>query len=264
MTCEAYEHRPVHGGVFPLFCSGFKIDLSLMTSVLVRWFSLEIRPAFFLLVSLLLLAVPERAQEAKESAATVSFSLDFPQSIPDHYVLSVSADGRASYESTGKLTPDSSPGDPFLFDFTISPATCKRIFELAAKAKFFEGQIDSGKQNLAFTGAKVLTYTNGAHRSRAAYNYSPVPAVQELTAIFQNMSTTLEFGRRLDYYHHHQKLALEEELKRMEQMAHEKNLEEIQAVASILQPIVADPSVLNVTRARAQRLLKGVGAGAAR
>jgi hypothetical protein len=59
-------------------------------------------------------------------------------------------------------------------------------------------------------------------------------------------------------------LALEEELKRMEQMANEKNLEEIQAVAPILQRIVADPSVLNVTRARGQRLLKGVGTGAAR
>jgi hypothetical protein len=246
------------------FCSCFKIDLSLMTSVLARCFSPGIGPAFLVLVNLLLLAAPECAQEAKELVAIVSFSLDFPQSIPDRYVLSVSADGRASYESTGKLTPDSSPGDPFLFDFTISPASCKRILELAAKAKFFEGQIDSGKHNLASTGAKVLSYTNGAHSSQAAYNYSPVPAVQELTAIFQNMSTTLEFGRRLDYYHHHQKLALEEELKRMEQMANEKNLEEIQALAPILQRIVADPSVLNVTRARAQRLLKGVGTGLAR
>jgi hypothetical protein len=85
--------------------------------------------------------------------------------------------------------------------------------------------------------------------------------VQELTALFQNISTTLEFGRRLDYYHHYQKLALEEELKRMEEMVREKSLDEVQAVAPILQQIVADQSVINVTRARARRLLAGSGAG---
>ncbi len=83
--------------------------------------------------------------------------------------------------------------------------------------------------------------------------------MQELTTLFQNISTTLEFGRRLDYYHHYQKLALEEELKQMEQMVKEKNLDELPAVAPILKTILADQSVMNVTRARAQRLLYLMG-----
>jgi hypothetical protein len=190
------------------------------------------------------------------SAATVTFTLDFPHSMPDHYSFSVSSDGRATYDSTGKLTAESEDGDPFHNDFTLSSDTCRKIFDLTSKAKYFEGEVDSGKRNLASTGVKVLTYTSGEHTSKATYNYSPNPAVQQLTAIFQNMSTTLEFGRRLDYFHRHQKLALEEELKRMEQMAREKNLEEVSAVAPILQAIAADHSVLNVTRARAQRLLE--------
>src|ERR1700741_2146979 len=197
------------------------------------------------------------AQEAEAPAASVRFSLDFPQSIPDHYEIAVSSEGQASYDSTGKLTPESEPGDPFHLEFIISPASTHRIFDLAAKAKYFDGKIDSGKRNLASTGAKVLSYKDATRNTRAEYNYSPIPAVQEITALFQNMSSTLEFGRRLDYYHHHQKLALEDELKRMEEMAHEKDLEEIQAVAPILQRIVDDKSVLNVTRARAQRLLAG-------
>jgi len=202
------------------------------------------------------------AQEAK-TPGSVRFSLDFPQSIPDHYAIAVSSEGRASYDSTGKLTPESEPGDPFHLDFSISPASTHRIFDLAAKAKYFDGKIDSGKRNLASTGAKVLSYKDATRNTRAEYNYSPIPAVQEITALFQNMSSTLEFGRRLDYYHHHQKLALEDELKRMEEMAREKDLEEIQAVAPILQRIVDDKSVLNVTRARAQRLLAGSSVRAA-
>jgi hypothetical protein len=202
--------------------------------------------------------------QAQTSAApaTITFSLDFPQSIPDHYVVTLSSDRHASYESTGKLTPQADPGDPFVEDFTMSPDTTRKIFELTAKAKYFEGQIDSGNRKLASTGVKVLKYAEGARKIEATYNYSPNLAVQQITAIFQNISATLEFGRRLDFYHHHQKLALEDELKRMEEMANSKSLGEIQAVAPILQSIVDDHSVLNVTRARAQRLLNGANAAA--
>jgi hypothetical protein len=229
----------------------------------------SVRPSLFpalafLLSGLFFLTSPVPAQTSSPTVATVGFSLDFPQSIPDHYALTVSSDGHATYDSTGKLTVDSDPGDPFHLDFTISPGTRERIFNLAAKAKYFEGKVDSGKRNIASTGDKTLTYKDGTRSTKAAYNYSPVPAVQELTALFQNLSTTLEFGRRLDYYYRYQKLALEEELKRMEQMVKDKSLEEVQAVAPILQRIMNDQSVINVTRARAQRLLNGGGVAASR
>jgi hypothetical protein len=198
------------------------------------------------------------AQNAK--TPTISFTLDFPQSIPDHYSITVASDGHAEYNSTGKLTPDSEPPDPFHLEFTISSATRQKIFDLAAKAKYFDGKVDSGKRNIASTGKKVLSYRDGQRNTQAEYNYSPMPAVQELTTVFQNISTTLEFGRRLDYYHHYQKLALEEELKRMEEMTRDHNLDELQAVAPILQAIATDQSVINLARARAQRLLALSGA----
>lgn len=222
------------------------------------------RVQLWLLVGATILPSLGIAQDSKTAVATVTFSLDFPQSIPDHYVLTISSDGHAGYDSTGKLTPESEPTDPFHLDFTVSPSTREKVFDLSAKAKYFEGKIDSGKRNIASTGAKVLSYRDSQRSSQSAYNYSPLPAVQELTALFQNISTTLEFGRRLDYYHHYQKLALEEELKRMEEMVREKSLDEVQAVAPILQQIVADQSVMNVTRGRAQRLLNGTGAVASR
>jgi len=86
-----------------------------------------------------------------------------------------------------------------------------------------------------------------------------VPAVQELTAFFQGLSTTLEFGHRLDYYLRYQKLALDEELKKMEEMSNSHELEEISAVAPVLQKIVDDPAVIKVVRARAERLLQPAG-----
>ena len=196
-----------------------------------------------------------RAQET----ATVTFTFDFPDSEPSHYSISISSDSHATYSSDGKLSPQSE-GDPFRLDFTISQSTRAHIFDLTKRARYFEGNIDSGKKGLASTGSKTLTYKDSRRSTQATYNYSPLPAVQELTSLFQNLSTTMEFGRRLEYYHRYQKLALDEELKRMEEMWKQNSLEEVAAVAPILQRIATDPSVINVVRARAQRLLEGAGA----
>ncbi|MGB9282472.1 MAG: hypothetical protein WCB59_00550, partial [Candidatus Sulfotelmatobacter sp.] len=74
---------------------------------------------------------------------------------------------------------------------------------------------------------------------------------------------TLDYGRRLTYYHRYQKLALDDELKRMETQAKDNELSEIQGVAPVLQGIVEDSSVINVVRARAKALIQMGSGGAA-
>jgi len=194
------------------------------------------------------------ASWAQSAAPTVSFSLSFPGSEPDRYSVAVPMNGDATYWSDGKLT-QGAEADDFKLTFAVTPATRARIFDLAKKAHYFAGEVDSKKKDLAFTGTKVLIYNDGQKESRASYNYSPVTAVQELTELFQDMSSTLEFGRRLEYYHRYQKLALDEELKRMEEMANENQLHELSAVAPVLHEIAEDNSVINPVRVRAQRML---------
>ncbi len=101
-----------------------------------------------------------------------------------------------------------------------------------------------------------MSYKDGQRESSAEYNYSPVPAVQQLTTLFQGVASTLEFGRRLAHYRHYQKLALDDELKRMEAEARSGQLSEVAAVKPILQEIYEDNSVMNVVRARAQRIME--------
>ena len=189
----------------------------------------------------------------------VTFTLDFPGSQPEHYSLRVQSDGAAHYESSGRLSPDSDETDSFDLDFTASPATRQKIFELAAKAGYFQKNLESHHKNIAFTGNKTLTYKGGKRSGESTFNYSSQPAAQELTSLFQDLSTTLEFGRRLHYDHRYQKLALDEELKRMEEMARTNPLVELTAIAPILQQIIGDATVMNVSRARAQRLLERAG-----
>jgi hypothetical protein len=202
---------------------------------------------------LLLFSVAASAQPSP--TAMITFSIDFPGSIPEHYRLEIRPTGLCHYESSGRLSPEVDYQESYAADVVLSAAGRARMFDLAAQAHYFEGEIDYRKRRLANTGAKTLSYSDGQRNTRASYNYSEIVPVQQLTQQIQRIATTLEFGRRLLYYHRYQRLALEDELKRMEEMARGNTLEEVQAVAPMLAKIAADATVLNVSRVRAQRLL---------
>jgi hypothetical protein len=203
-------------------------------------------------VLILVCSLPSHAADP----ATVKFSLDFAGSDPDHYSISVGADGHATYECSAKISADSDEREAYQSEFTFSDATRARIFELAAQAHYFSGKVDSGNRKLAFTGTKKLVYTDGKRGNTAEFNYSPSPPVQQLTAIFQGAAATLEYGRRLAHFHRYQKLALDDELKSMEDQARRGEIAELQAIKPILQQIYDDSSVLNVVRARALRIME--------
>jgi hypothetical protein len=213
--------------------------------------------ARYLLLSLVLMSAPAFAQNESVISPlppTVTFTLDFPESLPSHYSIRVTRDGKASYESMGKLTPDAD-GDPFSYNFTMSAANLARIFDLATLAQYFDDEVDYKKGRQAYTGKKTLGYKDTTRHHETVYNYSTHPEIQQLTRIFQGIAQTMESARRLQYFHHYQRLAIEDELKRIEEMAKNKDFEELQAIAPVLQEILDDKSILTVTRVRAQRLL---------
>ncbi|HET7441852.1 MAG TPA: hypothetical protein VFJ47_11175 [Terriglobales bacterium] len=195
----------------------------------------------------------QKAPAENTALPVVTFTLDFPQSDPEHYSIRVANDGHASYDSSEKPSPESEQAETFHFNFTLGEVSRRKIFDLAAQARYFQSHVES-KHRVASTGTKILAYRDAQRSNQTTYNYSQIPAVQELTNLFQNMAQTLEFVRRLQYDYRYQKLALDEELKRMEEMAKTNTVSEMQAAEPILKQIAADPSVINVVRARAQRL----------
>ena len=192
---------------------------------------------------------------------TIGFTCDFPGSVPSHYEISVAADGQGSYFSQTKPgsdtrteAPDSSDND-YRATFTLPTSTVTRILDLAKRSNYFAGDIDSRKR-IASTGTKTLSYHSSIHNVEATYNYSTAPGVQDLTSMFQGLSETMEFVHRLSYDLQYQKLALDDELKRMEVQARAGELSELSAVKPVLQEIYEDGSVMNVVRARAQRIME--------
>jgi len=194
--------------------------------------------------------------QARPQTASLTFTLDFPGSMPDHYSIRVHSDGKGDYESRSKLSNESDDEDSFSYQFTLSPATCQKLFELAAKAGYFRKDLDSHRKGMAFTGKKTLAYQDAQRTGESTYNFSSNVSVQQLTSLLQNLSATLEFGHRLEYDHRYQKLALDEELKRLDETARSNMATELATIAPVLQQIVDDSSVINVSRARAERILK--------
>jgi hypothetical protein len=196
------------------------------------------------------------------STATLAFTLDFPQSRPAHYSITVDSSGHVVYECKGAVAEGSEEED-YRAEFEVSAGNRAKIFDWAKQAGYFSGKIDSGNNKLAFTGTKLLNYQDGQRSNTARYNYSNLEPVRELTGLFQKMAGTLEYGHRLAYYHRYQKLALDDELKHMEAQAKNNELSEIQGVAQVLQEISDDTSVINVVRSRARELIQ-MSAGSGR
>jgi hypothetical protein len=231
-----------------------------------------------LVVTLLLGSWAGAQAPAGQSAANITFAFNFPGATPSQYQISVGSDGRGEYQSSGgdpspqrlasPFAASSSrngdgtedPGavalaEPYRATFSVSSTSRERIFSLAAAARYFNGAFDYKKKHLANTGQKTLAYSDGIRRHQATYNYSTNESIAQLTAFFQQLSTTLETGRRLQYLYDHARLGLDEELKRASELHAGGQLTEIEVLAPILQRIAGDPAIMHVARQHAQKLL---------
>jgi hypothetical protein len=186
----------------------------------------------------------------------VTFDFVLEGGTPPHYLIAVEPNGKATYRADEVPVADHAPLQPYLYRFLVSEPTRLRIFELARALNYFQGDFEYHGGHIANMGIKTLTFKEGSRESHTSFNYSTNPRLQELTLIFQNMSNTLEYGRRLEYLYRFDKLGLEAELKSMEDSARNKRLAELQAVAPILQQLLNDSGVINVTRRRAEHLLQ--------
>lgn len=201
----------------------------------------------------------------------VTFDYVWTSVQPAHYVVAVESSGNAFYHSDENFENGKPAGDPYMTKFVVTEPTRSRIFALAKEANYFKGDFDFTKSRIANTGVKTLTYMEGnlaesfdmpvkGHEHQAAYNWSQNSAIQQLTQIFQGISMTFELGRVLDFKRRFDKLGLDAELKRAEEMQKSGFLEQVQVIAPALRNIANDVSVMHIARERAKRILSAADA----
>ncbi len=197
---------------------------------------------------------------------TVTFQFEFTGADPSHYAISVDTTGRAAYTSTspqddnaGFASPGQKPtGEPYLTKFTLSPETAQQIFDLAKRLNYFDGKFDYTKTRVANTGVKTLIYGDPTRHFETSLNWSQNQDAMELVRTFQSLSSTLEFDLRLRHEMRYQKLALEDELKSLQEASTHNNVTELRLLAPTLQKIANDTSILHIARKRAQELLASI------
>jgi len=220
----------------------------------------------------LLWAISACAQDVREltlieppTGALVTFKFDWDQGRPWlRYSIAVDDAGNAHFEGAGNPV-ESGDGDTFAQDFTMTDANRQKIFELAKKLDYFQGNFEAKQKNIAKTGQKTLEYGGPATGSgqpiahASTYNYSPNADIQELTRLFQAIATTVDYGRKLTFQYRFDKLGMDAQLKSLQDMQASHYVEELQAIEPILQKIADDPNMMHINRVTARQLLKTMG-----
>lgn len=195
----------------------------------------------------------------------VTFKFDWDQGRPWlQYSIAVDDTGNTHFEGVGNPI-ESGDSDTFSQDFVMTEVNRQKIFELAGKLDYFDGNFEAKQKNIAKTGEKTLEYhgksEDGAQAPTrsATYNFSTNNDVQELTRIFQAVAATLDFGRKLAYQYKFDKLGMDARLQSLKDLQASHYVEELQAIEPILQKIAGDPNMMHINRVTAKQLLNSVG-----
>src|SRR4029077_7754756 len=215
------------------------------------------RPFVFCAVFLAALVLRAQNPEPNPTVPTITFDRVWEAFTPQSVTITVQSTGQVKYISRNPSKPpdEAGPDPDFQLEFTMSPANRDKLFRYAKEANYFKGDFSFKKHVVSSTGKKILAYADSAQHFETTYDYSENKAVQEITDIFLGISSTIEHGRKLQFLRRFDKLGLEAELKGMESAAENHNLAELQVVASTLESIANDSTVLNIARQRARRLL---------
>ncbi len=209
----------------------------------------------------LLFSLSAVAQQAAMSVpagtepASVYFSFLWNVGIPwQSYSIQVRFDGKTHFDGIPNQS-QSGDTDPVQQDFTMSEANRKKVFDLARKLNYFQGDFDSHLKRIAQTGAKTLAYKSAQVQGSSTYNYSQNPDVQQLTQLFLGIATTLDYGCKLAWRYRFDKLGMNQLLRELEDLQAGHQVEELNAIEPMLRKIASDPDLMHITRQSAQHLL---------
>jgi hypothetical protein len=184
---------------------------------------------------------------------TVIFNSVFWNANPPSYSIALDSTGAATYQSIQDSVERT--GVPYTIEFQSTDATRRVTFNIARQLNFLNGDFPVSLGSPQNNPVRTLAYHDITFNNQITYSESPDSDIQELTSVFEEISATFEFARRLAYLHQHDKGELEPELVRMQTSAEHHLLRELQAVTPALRSIVSDASLSESVRKHAEAIL---------
>jgi len=220
-------------------------------------FCVRLAGAFLILSCGALAQNPQLHTPAGSRFPTVVFTSVLWSADPAYYSIAIDASGTATYQSA----PDSieKTGVPYTIEFQVSDRTRRITFNVARQLDYFGVQPQAPVNSAQNRSVRTLAYHDSNFHNQITYSSSSDSLIDELTSVFEEISTTLECGRRLSYFHQHDGGRLNGELDRLQASAERRTDRELLAIAPILRSIASDDRLESGLRRKAEELLNLVG-----
>jgi len=202
--------------------------------------------------------LPAQNSAANGSAAqpAITFTKEFPGSVPAYYSITLRSAGAAEYRAEYKAAPDDEPTE-----LKVSEAAAQEAFRWAEKLGWFrDAKIESGKR-VAQMGKKTFRYESGADQHEVSYNHTELPEAVALTSWFERLSATQQHMDRIEYLLRFDRLGIVKELLQMEVDLNQDRLLEPTLLLPALNKLLANKSLVNVAHDRAALIVEKINAG---
>ncbi len=187
-------------------------------------------------------------------APRIGYVKSFPGSSPAYASIWVGKDGSAEFN-------DAPEGDQPI-RFKLEAFETEAIFSLAARLDNFSRQLEANLK-VAFTGAKVFRYQEGATRREVKFNYTVDPDAQLLLDWFERITETSMHNINLERTARFDRLGLDKALLLLQVSADRKRLAGASQLLPVLDRIADNKSTFNRVRERAAAVATFIRANAA-
>src|SRR5579864_845201 len=185
---------------------------------------------------------------------TIVFSSVLWTADPSYYSIAIDSSGVATYLSAPISLQKT--GVPYTIEFHASDRTRRITFNLARNLDFFAGQSAESTALPVKISLRTLAYINDHLNNQFTYTAPPGPDFEEITSVFEQLSETLEFGRRLAYLHEQNPKSVGAELQSLQKLVDRHQIREFQALAGVLRGVASDQRLDASTRDHAGTLLQ--------
>jgi hypothetical protein len=210
----------------------------------------------FLLGSLAVLSAQNPQLQLKTSVQfpTVIFSVVRWNSDPSYYSIAIDASGTATYVSAPAGLDKT--GVHYTTEFHVSDRTRRIAFNLTQRLNHFAGSYGELESSPGKNSVHTLAYRYGPVKNQFTYSASADPDLSELTSVFEELSQTFEYGRKLSDLQLHNRRAIIPELEAMTGRAERHALRDLPALVPILRNVASDTRIDVAARNQASALIK--------
>lgn len=186
------------------------------------------------------------AASVMAASPTLTFIKAFPGSEPAYESITV--------QRTGDLVYKEAEDDNLPVSAHLSEAEVSQLFRLASELDNFKTPVEAGVK-VAMMGKKTFRYTNESGAvTQTVFNYTLVPAAQQLLDRFEQIAATERAYSDLDRTAKFDKLGVNDSLAQIESLWLQKKLAAPEQFIPLLERISSHDSYMHLARERAARL----------